>query len=179
MKNKRGFTLVELLIVVSIIGILAVLLFPNVITAVQKAKQKETMKAITTVATAIADYITDNGRVPEQPNGNQLSTSDPFYGKLSTFYIRAIPVNDEWGTYFMVWTLTDVNGKYGISTATECDYLVVSYARDGTEEAWTFFEDEPAAGLFDLNTMQDFNNDLISLTGYWIRAPRRFASTSS
>ncbi|MEE9502841.1 MAG: prepilin-type N-terminal cleavage/methylation domain-containing protein, partial [Candidatus Aminicenantaceae bacterium] len=60
-KSKKGFTLIELLIVVAIIGILAALLIPNAITAMQKAKQKATMKDVVTIATALTDHVTDNG----------------------------------------------------------------------------------------------------------------------
>ncbi|MCD6515916.1 MAG: prepilin-type N-terminal cleavage/methylation domain-containing protein, partial [Candidatus Aminicenantes bacterium] len=57
MKREKGFTLIELLIFVAIIGILAALLIPNIMTAMQKAKQKGTMKDVSTIATALTDYM--------------------------------------------------------------------------------------------------------------------------
>jgi len=61
LKNKKGFTLIELMIVVAIIGILAAIAIPNFMSYQCKARQSEAKTALGTVRTLQEAYYAEYG----------------------------------------------------------------------------------------------------------------------
>jgi general secretion pathway protein G len=178
LKKASGFTLVELLIVVCIVGILSAIVIPNAIVAIHKAKQKETMKQITHLATACADYVTTVGYAPD--SGNQSGPIQPsgnFLSSISPMFLRVCPINDQWGNPFLVYTGTAIASVYEIPAEDiyADDFLIVSLGRDGEDggdESFTYNVANPFAGMYQIESIADFDNDLISLDGTWLHAPR-------
>ena len=64
-KNKKGFTLIELVIVVAILGVLALLIVPNVMNRVSKAKETVLEANIKVINNAIKMYYAEQGDYPE------------------------------------------------------------------------------------------------------------------
>src|SRR5690348_7093470 len=74
---QKGFTLVELLIVIAIIGILSTLLMTNFIGVRQRARDAQRKADVRQIQSALELYRADNGSYPAAAGSNGLSTTCP------------------------------------------------------------------------------------------------------
>ena len=171
-KQIRGFTLIELLVVVAIIGLLAAMLIPVFLTSIQKAKQKGTMQDMNGIAKSIVDYITDRGWAPEQ--SGPIIPGSSFIDELNPFYLKALPVLDQWGTAFQVYCGTAIEsaGVGGVTASGPDDFIIVSFGRDRLQTPFDFNPMDPQGSYFELTALPSFNQDLIIWNGSWIHVPK-------
>ena len=147
MRKSQGFTVVELVIAIAIIGILAAIAIPNLLTAMQRAKQKRTMADIRTVATALDAYGTEHER-EEFPPGETVGA---LRGRLEPTYLKAVPVIDGWETE-MRYTPLPQRG-----------YVIVSAGADKV------FEAEPTEYTRGITT--NFDCDIVYANGEFVQYP--------
>lgn len=155
-RNSKGFTLIELLIVVAIIGIIVAIAIPNLLNAIQRAKQRRSMGDIRTTATAIEAYAVDLNRYPPAggytiPTGVLPSVT---LGKISNYvsptYVKQVPLSDGWNSWFM--GSTDSSGSL---------YALASAGRDGSYKKATSL----------LGPTTDFNADIVYVNGSFVQWP--------
>ena len=168
-----GFTLIEILIVIAVLGVLVAILLPLYNGALQKAKQKGTMAEMNSLAKAVMAYITDHGRAPTNPGG-EIRSSPQFIKEVSPYHIMAVPIFDLWHGPMQAWMGLAVGGEFDIKpdTVSDDDFIIASLGRDRDPENFVYNEEAPANGFYALSVIGDFDKDLILWNGQWIRVPR-------
>lgn len=142
--NKKGFTLIELLIVVAIIGIVAAIAIPNLLTALQRGKQKATMGDMKTIGNAIGSYLVDN------------SISPTALTDIGKFHIQKLPERDGWGHSW----------QYVRGTTNLDEYSLGSSGRDTAFSGWD------QSGQYTVSELAHFNYDIILSNGTFTYSPK-------
>lgn len=120
-EGEAGFTLVELLVVMVILGLLASLVAPNIFGASVKARVQAARTQISSLSTAMDSFALDTGRYPSSGEGLQSLVEAPAgLSKWDGPYIKKIP-KDPW----------DREYQYSGPTSGS-DYTISSYGADGS-----------------------------------------------
>ena len=74
-KAQKGFTLIELMIVIAIVGILAAIALPAYQDYIVRAKMSEAMVSVAEAKTTISEYVAANGGLPADGTGTQFGVN--------------------------------------------------------------------------------------------------------
>jgi general secretion pathway protein G len=104
-KAQEGFTLIEIMVVILILGLLATLVVQSLRGATDKAKRTKAMADIAELKTALDRYYIDNGSYPTSDQGLNALVNPPSAGNVPANYeeggyIRRIP-SDPWGNQYV------------------------------------------------------------------------------
>lgn len=122
-KSSRcaGFTLLELLVVVAIIGLLAAYVGPKFFTQIGKSEQSVAKAQVEAFSRALSVYRLDVGRFPSTEEGlASLITAPADAGKWNGPYLDKSLPDDPWGRPY-VYRAPGAQG----------DFEILSYGKDG------------------------------------------------
>lgn len=126
--GQQGFTLIELMVVIVILGVLAGLIVPRIMGRPEEARRMKARVQMESIETALRLYKLDNGGYPSTEQGLQALVQPPAVGELPRAWREGgylekgqVP-KDPWGNEYVY-----------LSPGRHHDYDLVSYGADGEE----------------------------------------------
>lgn len=127
LKNKRGMTLIEIMIVLAILGSIMALLLPRVTGGLDKSKVREVKIGMGMLMNSLSMYYTDCGKYPATIDG--LTKADANCSNWGPEpYAKESQLKDPWGNPY----LYELNGQ---------EFVLTSYGKDGREGGSSYNSD--------------------------------------
>jgi general secretion pathway protein G len=127
-RDNRGFTLIELMVVIVILGILAGLIIPRIMSRPEEARRSKARLQIESLETALKLYKLDNFTYPTTEQGLQALVEPPTVGTL--------PKNWRKGGYLEKGKVPKDpwdNDYVYLCPGTQGDFDIISYGADGEQ----------------------------------------------
>ena len=128
LENRKGFTLIEIMVVIVILALLAALVGPKLMGRTDDAKITDARVQIKNIETALKLYKLDNGNYPSTEQGLTALVTKPTVGVIPNGYkeggyleSKKVP-KDPWGSDYLY-----------ISPGEHGDYDLFSYGSDGAK----------------------------------------------
>jgi type IV pilus assembly protein PilA len=112
MKSRKGFTLIELMVVILIVGILAAVAIPIMRGRIDSAKWSEGKAALGTVATALRAYAAEKG------------ATGTYGANLPTLATLGLTASDLHGTYFVSTNYSVLTSSFTAGADPELTFTV-------------------------------------------------------
>ncbi len=129
LRNEKGLTLIELMVVIIILGLLATIIAPRLIGRTEEAKRTKAMVDIRNIESALRLYKLDNGFYPTTEQGLEALVQQPTTGLIPRNWKEGgyleggkVPL-DPWGNPY-VYLSPGIHNP---------DYDLKSYGADGAE----------------------------------------------
>ncbi len=126
LRAQRGFNLIEIMVVITIMGLLAGIVGIYVTGALDSAKQDTTRNQMKIIENALVMYKLDNGRFPTTSEGLQALISAPSTAKKpGKKYLNSDTVPKDGWDYDFLYFSPGTRGNH--------EYEIISYGADGRE----------------------------------------------
>ena len=136
-RNTAGFTLIEIMVVIIILGLLAAIVMPRIVGETDRARYEQAKVQMRILEDALKRYKLDNGRFPTTEQGLESLVQKPTIGVVPRSWPTGgyldkpeIPV-DPWGNKYVYIS----PGQHGP------DYDLKSYGADGIEGGEEYDQD--------------------------------------
>lgn len=145
----KGFSLVELMVVLVIIGVIAAIAIPNFLDALDRSKQRATVGEMRSWGTAVSAYHAEKDQFPpEDASPFTVAAVRPF---LVPYAISALHIDDHW------------HNPLHYRTDLFDSYTVTSYGKDGM--------DTGPLDFITPQTWQNYDGNMDLADGVFIHAP--------